>query len=160
MAPAPGTLTANAPSVRKILLPLLLAVLCLSGVAVAADAWVTTDEEELDAFLSEVSARSLDGRLDGALSHADPGAVSCKLVIDGRPRVYSTGDSAALGDALREALGVFDSSEQKLLQHATRIDGDHASVTARMGDGTYEQTVIYDLVHKQERWLLRAIRVL
>jgi hypothetical protein len=151
---------ARRAGVRKFILPLMLAALCLSGVAVAADAWVTTDQEELDGFLAEVSAPELDARLDGALSHVDTGTVPCRLVIDGRPTTYGSGDAAALGDAVREALAVFDRGGQKLLQHATRIDGDHASVTARMGDGEYEQTVIYELVQRNERWLVRAIRVI
>jgi hypothetical protein len=146
--------------VRKFILPLVLAALCLSGVAVAADAWVTTDEEELDGFLAEVSAPGLDARLDGALSHVDTSDLPVRLVIDGRPRTYGAGESGLLGDAVREAMAVFDHPGQKLLQHATRIDGGRASVTARIGDGGYEQTVIYELTHKNQRWLVRAIRVL
>ena len=128
--------------------------------AVAADALVTTEREELDGFLDDVTRDKPDARIDGALGYVNPSVAPVKLSAEGALREFAAGDSRALADAVRGALGVFDSNDQNLLQHAVRVDGNHATVTTRMGDSGYEQTVIYDLVRKDERWLVRAMRVL
>ncbi len=141
-------------------MPFLIFALSLSGVAVAADVLVVTEREQLDGFVDHVTRGRLDERLDGALSYIDPSAVPCRLQHGGEVQEFGPGESQQLADAVRGALGVFDSSEQHLLQHAARIEGDRATVTARMGDPGYEQTVIYELVRNEERWLVRRVRTL
>ena len=96
----------------------------------------------------------------GALSHVDASVVACRLSHDGALREYGADEAGDLTEAIREALSVFDSGEQSLLQHSVRIDGDRASVTTRIGDPSYEQTVIYELVRKDNRWLVRGVRTL
>ncbi|MFT3926738.1 MAG: hypothetical protein QM778_29605 [Myxococcales bacterium] len=145
---------------RPIGTTLLIAFLSLSGVAVAADALVTTEREELDGFLDDVTCDKPEARIEGALGYVNPSVASVKLSADGSLQEFAAGDSGQLADAVRGALGVFDSSDQDLLQHSVRVDGSHATVTTRMGDSGYEQTVIYDLVRKDERWLVRSMRVL
>jgi hypothetical protein len=146
--------------VRRFAIPFLIAALSLSGVAVAADALVTTEREELDGFVDEVTAERPDARLDGALAYVNPSQVPLRLSADGAMREFEAGDSRELAEAVRGALNVFDSNDQDLLQHSVRVDGDHATVTTRVGDAQYEQTVIYDLVRRDERWLVRSVRVL
>jgi hypothetical protein len=141
-------------------MPLLICVLSLSGVAVAADALVVTQREQLDSFLDDVTRSRAEERLDGALSYVDASAVPCRLQQSGVTREFSGDQQSELADAVRAALGVFDGDEQQLLQHAERIDGERATVTTRMGDLGYEQTVIYDLVRRNERWLIRGVRTL
>jgi hypothetical protein len=146
--------------VRRIWTILLITALSLSGVAVAADALVTTDREELDGFLDDVTRGQLDQRIDGALAHINPGAQPLRLQADGHVQKFEAGESSELSESVRQALGVFDSPKQKLLQHSVRVDGARATVTTRMGDSNYEQTVIYDLARQDERWLIRGVRVL
>jgi hypothetical protein len=146
--------------VRPIGTTLLIVCLSLSGVAVAADALVTTEREELDGFVDDVTRDKPDARIDGALSYVNPSLTSVKFSAEGATQEYAAGDSSDLADAVRSALGVFDSTDQDLLQESVRVEGNHATVTTRMGDSGYEQTVIYDLVRKDERWLVRAVRVL
>ncbi len=147
-------------SVRSIGTTLLIAALSLSGVAVAADALVTTPREELERFVDDVTRDKPDARIDGALGYVNPSLTAVKFSADGATHMYSEGDSSELADAVRSALNVFDSRDQDLLQHAIRVDGNQATVTTRMGDASYEQTVIYDLVRRDERWLVRSLRVL
>lgn len=128
--------------------------------AVAADALVTTEREELDGFIDDVTRDKPDARIDGALGYLNPSLISVKLSAEGAVREYSAGESGALSDAVRGALGVFDSADQDLLQESVRVEGNRATVTTRMGDSGYEQTVIYDLVRRDERWLVRSLRVL
>jgi hypothetical protein len=146
--------------VRRLWTILLITALSLSGVAVAADALVTSQREELDGFLDDVTRTGLEQRVDGALAHLNPGAVTVRLQADGHVRRFEAGESGELAESLRQALGVFDSGKQKLLQHSVNVDGERASVTTRMGDAGYEQTVIYDLIRRDERWLIRGMRVL
>jgi hypothetical protein len=146
--------------VRRIWIPLLVCILSLSGVAVAADALVVTEREQLDGFVDEVTSSQVDARLDGALSYTNPSDVPCRLTVDGAARVYGAGEGTELAEALRTALRVFDSDKQKLLQQSVRVDGESARVTARLGDAGYEQTVIYELAREHDRWLVRAVRVL
>jgi hypothetical protein len=146
--------------VRRLWTILLISALSLSGVAVAADALVTSQREELDGFLDDVTREKLDARVDGALAHLNPGAVTVRLQVEGRAQRFEAGESGELSESLRQALGVFDSGEQKLLQHSVNVDAERATVTTRIGDASYEQTVIYDLVRRDERWLIRSLRVL
>lgn len=138
----------------------MISALSLSGVAVAADALVTTQREELDGFLDDVSRERLDARIEGALGHMNPGAHEVRLTVDGSAELFEAGESDALAQSVRQALGVFDSNKQELLQHSVKVDGSRATVTTRMGDASYEQTVIYDLVRNDERWLIRSVRAL
>jgi len=146
--------------VRRIWMPFLIFVLSVSGVAVAADVLVVTEREQLDSFVDTVTRNRVEERLDGALSYVDPSAVPCRLQHGAEAQEFSAGESNELAQAVRSALSVFDSGEQHLLQHAVKIDEDHASVTTRMGDPSYEQTVIYDLVRDDERWLVKRVRTL
>ena len=146
--------------VRRIWMPFLIFILSLSGVAVAADVLVVTEREQLDGFVDQVTRDRVDERLDGALGYIDASNVSVRLQHDGQLEEFGSGESTALADSVRSTLGVFDSGEQSLLQHAVRVDGDRATVTTRMGDSEYEQTVIYDLVRRDDRWLVRSIRTL
>jgi hypothetical protein len=155
-----GTRAAQSPTVRRLWTILLISALSLSGVAVAADALVTSQREELDGFLDDVTREGLDVRVDGALAHINPGAVAVRLQADGHVQRFEAGESGELAESLRQRLGVFDSGKQKLLQHSVNVDGERATVTTRMGDASYEQTVIYDLIRRDERWLIRSLRVL
>jgi hypothetical protein len=146
--------------VKRLWTILLVSVLSLSGVAVAADALVVTQREELDGFLDAVSREDADLRVDGALSYTDTDLVPLRLSAEGKVQRFEADARGPLNENLRQVMGVFDSKRQRLLQHSVRIDGDRASVTARVGDASYEQTVIYELVRKGERWLIRGIRAL
>jgi hypothetical protein len=135
-------------------------ILSISGVAVAADAWVVTEREELDGFVEDVTSERVDTRLDAALSYVNPSEVACKLSAGGAIKQFGDGERGELADSVRQALNVFDSETQNLLQHSVRVDGEHATVTARLGDESYEQTVIYDLIRRDNRWLVRSVRVM
>lgn len=119
-----GTRTALAAGVRRIWMPFLIFVLSVSGVAVAADVLVVTEREQLDGFVDHVTRGHIEERLDGALSYVDPSAVPCRLQHGAEAQEFQAGESNELANAVRSALGVFDSSEQNLLQHAVKVDGD------------------------------------
>jgi len=145
---------------RRLLIPALVAALSLAGIVVTADALVTTPSEQLDSFVDQVTAPRAEKRMDAALSYVNPSDVPCRLSADGNVAEYAEGEGGALAEALRSALNVFDSDSQESLQHAIEIRGDDATVTTRLGDSEYEQTVIYELVRNEDRWLVRAVRAL
>jgi hypothetical protein len=147
-------------SVRRLWTILLISALSLSGVAVAADALVVTPREELDGFLETVSRREPQARTDAVIGHMDPDAVPLRLNADGKLLRFGNGETGALVESVRQVLGVFDSPQQELLQHSIKIEGERASVTTRMGDSSYEQTVIYELALKDGRWWIRSLRTL
>jgi hypothetical protein len=146
--------------VKRLWTILLVSALSLSGVAVAADALVITQREQLDGFLDVVTRSDADGRIDGVLSHVSSALVPLRLASDGKVQRFEGEQQSELTESLRQVMAVFDGKRQELLQHSVRIDGDHASVTTRVGDTSYEQTLIYELVRKDERWLIRSIRAL
>ena len=146
--------------VKRLWTILLISALSLSGVAVAADALVVTQREELDGFLDVVTRDDADGRIDGALSYMNAGLVPLRFSGDGKLQRFAGDEGTHAAESLRQLMGVFDSKRQELLQHSVRVDGDHASVTTRMGDTSYEQTMIYELVRMDERWLIRSVRAL
>ncbi len=145
---------------RRLIIPALVSLLSLGGMVVTADALVTTPGEELETFLDDVTAPHVDKRLDAALSYIDPGDVPCRLNADGKLVEYGKGEASDLAAAVRSALSVFDTDSQQTLQHAVEINGEDATVTTRLGDSDYEQTVIYELVRHDRRWLVRAVRAL
>jgi len=147
-------------NVKRLWTILLISALSLSGVAVAADALVVTQREELDGFLDVVTRDDADGRIDGALSYVNAGLVPLRFSSDGKLQRFAGDEGTHAAESLRQLMGVFDSKRQELLQHSVRVDGDHASVTTRMGDTSYEQTMIYELVRMDERWLIRSVRAL
>lgn len=126
----------------------------------AADALVVTPREELDGFLEAVSRDEPSARTDAVMTYLDLKAQPLRITADGNLARYDVGESAELAENLRQVLGVFDSKQQELLQHSIKVDGDRASVTTRMGDASYEQTVIYELALKDGRWLVRSLRAL
>ena len=141
-------------------MPLLVFVVSVSGVAVAADVLVVTEREQLDGFVDTVTRDRVEERLDGALSYVNPEIVPLRVQHGSQADEYGAGDDNEMAAAVRSALGVFDSQEQHLLQHAVKVEDDHATVTTRMGDPSYEQTVIYDLVRSDKRWLVKRVRTL
>jgi hypothetical protein len=145
---------------RRLLIPIVVATLSLAGLVVTADALVTTPNEELEAFIDDVTAPRAETRMDAALSYVNPSEVPCRFSSDGKLTEYGEGEGSALSAALRSALNVFDSEQQEALQQAVEIRDDNATVTTRLGDNEYEQTVIYELVRRDERWLVRAVRTL
>lgn len=145
---------------RRFLIPVLVAALSLAGVVVTADALVTTPSEELDAFVDQVTAPRAEKRMDAALSYVNPSDVPCRLSADDKLVEYEEGEGGALAESLRSALNVFDSESQESLQQAVEIRGEEATVTTRLGDNEYEQTVIYELLRHEDRWLIRAVRAL
>ncbi len=145
---------------RRFLILTVVAMLSLAGIVVTADALVTTPREQLDVFVDDVTAPRAEKRMDAALSYVNPSEVPCRFTNEGKPTEYGEGEGGALADVLRSALNVFDSEQQESLQHAVEIRGDSATVTTRVGDSEYEQTVIYELVRRDERWLVRAVRTL
>lgn len=147
-------------NVRRLWTILLISALSLSGVAVAADALVVTPREELDGFLEAVSRGEPSARTDAVIQHMDPNQQSLRVSADGKLQRFGDGESAELAENVRQVLGVFDSPQQELLQHSIKVDGNNASVTTRMGDSSYEQTVIYELALKEGRWLVRSMRAL
>jgi hypothetical protein len=127
---------------------------------VAADALVVTPREELDGFLEAVSRGEPSARTDAVIQHMDPDQQSLRISADGKLQRFGNGESGELAENVRQVLGVFDSPQQELLQHSIKVDGNSASVTTRMGDSSYEQTVIYELALKDGRWLVRSMRAL
>lgn len=148
----------NNPSMRRYVLPALIALLCLTGLVLTADALVTTEREELDSFVEDVTTDRLDQRVDGALSHVSTQDSAVRISANGRIAEYT--DQTALDEAMRGALSVFDSERQAVLQQSVDVGESKATVVTRLGDSEYEQTVIYDLVRADKRWVVRAVRTL
>jgi hypothetical protein len=143
---------------RRYVLPALIATLCLTGIVLTADALVTTEREELDSFVEDVTHDRLDQRVDAALSHVNTQDSAVRVSSNGRISEYT--DQAALDEAMRGALSVFDSERQSLLQQSVDIKDSKATVVTRIADSEYEQTVIYDLVRADKRWVVRGVRTL
>ena len=143
----------------RMWLPLTALILCIAGAAVAADALVTTDDERVAQFLGRVSAPHLDGRVEALLAFANLDHVDVRAQADGSQEVFSSGDEAALADWARGALDRFDTDTQVLLQESIEEHGTRRTVTTRLGDATGEATIAYDLVQRNDAWLLTRIRV-
>ena len=145
---------------RRFIIPAIVSALCLTGIVLTADALVTTEREELDRFVEDVSGERVEQRVDGALSHITTEDVAVRLSTDGRAVQFGAGELTDLADAMRNALGVFDSDRQTLLQQSVDVGESSATVVTRLADSEYEQTVIYDLVRKDKRWVVRGVRTL
>lgn len=142
----------------RIWIPSLAVLLGLSGISVAADALVTTDQERLEGFAEAVAEGAGEERADAALAHADVMSVPVRLWIDGNRQVIGAETGDELATNLREAFEQVPQGE--LLQESIQLAERRATVTTRVGGDGAEQTVVYTLVKPDERWLIRRVRVL
>lgn len=146
---------------KRLWIPCLALILCLSGFAVAADALVTSDAERVDAFLKQASAGRSHERIDAVTEYANPSEVQVRVESEGEVQVFGAGQGNELADWLDLHLGIFDTDTQRLLQHSTQITApDEARVTTRVADDDQEQTVIFQLEKHDGAWRVRRMRVL
>lgn len=146
---------------KRLWIPSLALILCLSGFAVAADALVTSDAERLDAFLDGAGSEDSGDRIDTIAEYAHPSEQQVRVESNGEVQLFGAGQGAELSDWLERNLGVFRSDAQRLLQHSTQITAPgEARVTTRVADPNQEQTVIFHLEKHDDRWRIRRMRVL
>lgn len=149
------------PGMKRLWIPTLALVLCVSGFAVAADALVTSDAERLDAFLDGAGSEEASERIDAIAEYANPSELSVRVQAEGEVQVFGTGQANELSDWLDTHLDVFQSRQQELKQHSTQITAPgEARVTTRVADEDGEQTVIFTLQKREDTWRVRSMRVL
>lgn len=146
---------------KRLWIPALALIVCVSGFAVAADALVTSDAERIEAFLDGASASNTTQRLDTILEYANPADREVRVESSGEVQLFGAGQGQELAEWLQGELDVFRSSEQKLLQHSTQIvEPGEARVTTRVRDSDREQTLIFHLIKQDGQWRIQRLRVL
>jgi len=146
---------------KRLWIPVLALVLCVSGFAVVADALVTSDAERIEGFLEGASRPSGVERIDAELEHSLPSEVEVRVQSSSEVQLFGAGQGEELSQWLSDEMDSFQSAEQRLLQSSTQLTApDTARVTTRVRDTEREQTVIYTLVKHDGQWRVRHLRVL
>ena len=143
----------------RFFLPALGAALPILSVALVVDALVVTDQEELEAFVDELTEETPDKRVDGALHYADTSRVDVEVSSPNDRASYGDGQDMELADHLRDALASLDHGSLDLLQRTIRIDGDDGMAAFRVEteDGVLDAE--FRFVRRPDGWLLRRVRV-
>ena len=135
----------------------VVATLGIGAVAIAADALVENDTEQLDEIADVLTQDRADARIDGLLAWADPARETVIVRGDrGRER-FSENDG--LGDSLHGALAVLDERELDVVQRTVAIEGARGHVRLRVR-GTGDEIVDVDVALRRDGqgWLLSEVR--
>lgn len=158
--PGAGTWRALHGSVlRRFLLPFLVAFVCVSAIAAAADALVVTETERLEALADDLSDEDPGRRVDQLLRHVVPGREAVDLSVAGRRGRYAEGDEVDLADALRSSLRFLEARDVSTVQQSVSHRGDDATVALRVRAGGELHDVALDLRRHDDRWLVRRVVV-
>jgi len=76
---------------KRLWIPALALIVCVSGFAVAADALVMSDAERIETFLDGASAPSPTQRLDTILEYANPADREVRVESSGEVQLFGAG---------------------------------------------------------------------
>src|SRR5258706_11839047 len=111
----------------KLVLYSMIAALLISGIAWAADALTTTDEERLEVLADALSNPS--NRLSGLLAWSDPSRMA--LSVHDAQGTRRIGDDADLADELGQTLAPLDGSTE-VVQRTITVQEQHATIALRV----------------------------
>jgi hypothetical protein len=137
----------------------LVATVAIGGVALAADALVESDQEQVAELADALVGPRADRRVDTVLAWVDPTRVELTVRAGGGAERFGEDDGDP-GDAVRDALAPLGSASLDVVQRSVTVDGDRASIAVRARcDGELVDAQL-GLRRDGQSWLVDAIRVL
>ena len=137
----------------------LVATVAIGGVALAADALVESDHEQVGQLADSLVGPRAERRLDAVLAWVDPTRVPVTVRVGRQTERYGE-DDADPGDAIRDALAPLSSGALELVQRSVSVDGDRARVALRVrSDGEIVDAQLA-LLRDGQAWLVEDVRLL
>ena len=137
----------------RFLVHAVLATLIVGGFALAADALVVSDEERLDQLVDGL----VEGEAGDLLRWVDLSFAPVSLQVPARTVRFEDGDDLAVSDALTDALVAFEASDLSIVQRATVIDGDRATVSVRARAHGELHDATFHLVRGGSSWWIERL---
>lgn len=135
----------------------LAATVAVGGVALAADALVETDEEQVSEVADALVGPREDRRLDAVLARVDSTRAPVTVRAGGRADRFGEYDEDP-GDAIREALAPLASGPIDVVQRSISVEGDRARIALRVRhDGALVDAQLA-LVRDGQSWLVDDVR--
>lgn len=142
----------------RFLVHVLVATVSIGGIAVAADALVETDREQLEQLAGDLVETRAGARTDAVLRWID---VSREEVAIARGRSiarFGEDNEHRLADALASALAPFEADDLELVQKSVSVDGDRGTVAVRVRAEGEIADVTFRLTRSGQGWIVTDVR--
>ncbi|AKF10170.1 hypothetical protein DB32_007319 [Sandaracinus amylolyticus] len=136
----------------------LIATVAVGGVALAADALVESDEEQIAEIADALTGARVERRVDAVLAHVDSARAPITVHADDWGAEFGEDDEDP-ADAIRDALSPLAEGDLELVQRSVDVEGDRARVALRVrtGEGSIVDAQLA-LRRDGQSWLIDAVR--
>lgn len=135
----------------------LAATIAVGGVALAADALVESDEEQIGELADALVGPRAERRVEAVLAWVDPGRSPLTVRADGRTELFGENDDDP-GAAIRDALAPLTERELEVVQRSVRVDGDRGHVALRVRSQGEIVDAQLGLRRDGQSWLVESVR--
>lgn len=137
----------------------VVASMSIFGVAIAADALATSDEEYVGELADALTSPRADRRLDALLTWVDPTRAPLTVRAGGRTDRFGESDEDP-GPLIRDALSAFTVESIEVVQRSVRVEGDRARVALRVRSEGEIVDAQFALSRDGQSWLVEQVRIL
>ncbi|MDQ3034274.1 MAG: hypothetical protein M3Y87_17840 [Myxococcota bacterium] len=137
----------------------IAATLGVGCVALAADALVESDQEQIAEMADALVGPRVERRTDAVLAWVDPTRVELTLRADGETSRFGEYDDDP-GAAIRDALEPLSRGPLDVVQRSVSVEGDRARVALRVRSEGEIVDAQLALRRDGQSWLLDEIRIL
>ena len=142
----------------RFLVHAVVATFLIGGVALAADALVETDEEQLAELASDLTEGRAHARPDAVLRWTDLSREEVELVRGGQVSRFVEHEDHRLAQSIGRALAPFTAERVEVVQRSVSVNGDRATVAVRArADGSI-RNVTFKLARSGQGWLVTQVR--
>ncbi|UJR86407.1 hypothetical protein [Sandaracinus amylolyticus] len=136
----------------------VIATVAVGGVALAADALVESDEEQIAEIADALTGPRIERRVDAVLAHVDSARAPVTVRADGWGNEFGEDDEDP-ADAIRDALSPLTEGDLELVQRSVDVEGDRARVALRVrtGEGAIVDAQLA-LRRDGQSWLIDSVR--
>lgn len=136
----------------------LASTLLIGGIAVAADALVESDQEQLEQLVEDLTEGRGDHRTDAILRWTDLSREPISMTSPAGTATFDESDELALADEVTSALDPFTRSDLEVVQRSISVNGDRATVAVRARAGGAVHDVTFRLARSGQGWLVTDLR--
>lgn len=135
----------------------VVATVAVGGVALAADALVESDEEQIGELADAMVGPRAERRVDAVLAWVDPSRAPVTVRTGGRTERFGE-DDADPGDAIRDALAPLAQGDVEVVQRSVRVEGDRAHLALRVRSEGEVVDAQLALQRDGQSWLVETVR--
>jgi len=136
----------------------VIATFLIGGVALAADALVETDEEQLAELAADLTDGRADARPDAVLRWTDLSREKVEVTRGGQVTRFDEHDDHRLAQSVARALAPFAAEDLEVVQRSVSVNGDRATVAVRARAGGEIVNATFKLARSGQGWLVTHLR--